>query len=58
MEYARGYGVRELRLETGDKQHAAIRFYRKHGFAEIARFGPYVDSATSICMQRVLPAGR
>lgn len=58
VEYARGYGVWVLRLETGDKQHPAIRFYRRHGFTEIPRFGPYVDSATSICMQRVLPAAR
>jgi len=58
VQYARGNGVRVLRLETGDKQHAAIRFYRKHGFVEIPRFGPYVDSATSTCMQQVLPAAR
>lgn len=40
-----------LRLETGDKQHAAIAFYRRHGFVESARFGPYLDSATSVCME-------
>ena len=39
--------IRLLRLETG-----------KHGFAEIARFGPYVDSATSIRVQRVLTAAQ
>ena len=50
---ARGAGV--LRLETGDKQHAAIGFYRRHGFEVVPRFGPYVDSATSVCMQRPLP---
>lgn len=58
VEYGHGNGVRLRRLETGDKQHAAIRFYRKHGFAEIPRFGPYVDSVTSICMQQVLAAAR
>ncbi len=47
---AKGIGV--LRLETGDKQHAAISFYRRHGFVEVPRFGPYVGSATSVCMQR------
>jgi hypothetical protein len=36
VEYARGSGVQHpLRLETGDQQHAAIRFYRKHGFTDI-----------------------
>ena len=58
VDYAHRNGVRILRLETGDKQHAAIRFYRKHGFTEIPRFGPYVDSTTSICMQQVLTAAR
>lgn len=52
---ARDRGVARLRLETGDKQHAARAFYRRHGFTEVPRFGPYVDSATSICMQRDLP---
>lgn len=51
---ARERGVVRLRLETGDLQHAAIAFYRRHGFAPIPRFGPYVDSATSYCMQRDL----
>ncbi len=46
--------ARVLRLETGDKQQAAIAFYRRHGFREIPRFGPYLDSATSVCMERVV----
>ncbi len=54
VEHARAHGVRVLRLETGDKQHAAVAFYRRHGFAEVPRFPPYVDSATSVCMQRDL----
>jgi dTDP-4-dehydrorhamnose reductase len=52
--HARSNGVRAVRLETGDKQHAAMAFYRRNGFEEIPRFGPYVDSATSVCMQRPL----
>lgn len=51
------HGVRLLRLETGDQQQAAIRFYRRHGFAEVPRSGPYVTSATSVCMARDLIAG-
>jgi putative acetyltransferase len=54
VEHARERGVRTLRLETGDKQHAALRYYRRHGFEEVPRFPPYVDSATSICMERAL----
>lgn len=54
VEYARNHDIDRLRLETGDKQRAAIAFYRRHGFVVVPRFGPYVDSATSVCMQRDL----
>ncbi len=54
LAHAADQGVRTVRLETGDKQLAAIAFYGRHGFAEVPRFAPYVDSATSICMQRTL----
>lgn len=53
--HARTRGARMMRLETGDRQQAAIAFYRRHGFVEVPRFGPYVDSATSVCMQLPLP---
>jgi putative acetyltransferase len=52
--YARDHEIERLRLETGDKQQAAIAFYRRHGFVVVPRFGPYVNSATSVCMQRDL----
>lgn len=54
VSHAREDGLSRLRLETGDKQHAAIAFYRRHGFVHVPRFGPYVHSATSVCMQRDL----
>lgn len=54
LAVARGLGVRVVRLETGERQHAALRFYARHGFTRIPRFGPYVDSATSICLHREL----
>ncbi len=54
VAYARQHAVRVLRLETGDRQQAAIAFYRRHGFVEVPRFPPYTDSATSVCMQRDL----
>jgi GNAT superfamily N-acetyltransferase len=52
VAYGQVHGVGLLRLETGDRQHAALRFYARHGFIEVPRFSPYVDSETSICMQR------
>lgn len=54
LDYGRAHRLDRVRLETGDKQHAAIAFYRRHGFVEIPRFGPYRASQTSVCMQRQL----
>ena len=52
--HARAQRVRTLRLETGDRQQAAIAFYRRHGFEPTPRFGPYVSSTTSVCLARQL----
>lgn len=57
IDYARAHQLDQVRLETGDKQHAAMAFYRRHGFVEIPRFGPYVASRTSVCMQRRVGPG-
>ncbi len=57
VAHADARGARVLRLETGDRQHAALAFYRRHGFVEIPRFGPYVASATSVCLQRPTTRG-
>lgn len=54
VEHARAHGATTVRLETGDKQHAAMRFYARHGFEVVPKFGPYVDSATSVCLAREL----
>lgn len=54
VAHAREAGARVLRLETGDAQAAALRFYARHGFAPVPRFGPYVDSSTSVCLERRL----
>lgn len=54
VAHAEAHGARILRLETGDQQHAALSFYRRHGFVEVDRFPPYTDSEASVCMQRDL----
>jgi putative acetyltransferase len=56
--YARDHRAVVLRLETGDRQEAAISFYRRRGFQVVPRFGPYVDSEASVCMQRDLSSHR
>jgi putative acetyltransferase len=40
-EEARARGVIRLVLETGDVQHAAIRFYECAGFTRCVPFGSY-----------------
>jgi putative acetyltransferase len=52
VTHGREHGVTLLQLETGDRQHAAIRFYARHGFVVVPRFQPYAHSTSSICMQR------
>jgi putative acetyltransferase len=54
VDHAVAHGTTTLRLETGDKQLAAIGFYARHGFVVVDRFPPYVDSATSVCMARTI----
>jgi len=40
-EESRARDVSRLTLETGDAQHAAIRFYERAGFTRCAAFGVY-----------------
>jgi len=58
VDHAAAHDVNVVRLETGDKQQAALSFYRRHGFAEVPRFEPYLSSETSVCMQRELAPDR
>ena len=57
----RGAGLSVLRLETGDKQKAAIRLYERAGFTRCAAFGAYAAMppeavATSVFFEkRVAP---
>ena len=53
-QVARERSIRTLRLETGTRSDAALRFYARRGYERIPAFGPYVGSATSVCMAREL----
>lgn len=43
-----------IKLETGPQQSEALQFYRKHGYCEIERFGPYTDCPSSLCFAKGL----
>ena len=56
---ARAAGIDVLRLETGDRQLAAMRFYERAGFRRCAAFGDYATMppfsiATSVFLEKPL----
>ena len=55
------HGLDVLRLETGDRQPAAIRLYERAGFRQCDAFGEYASMpplaiATSVFFEKRLPA--
>lgn len=51
---ARALGVARLVLETGARQHAALRLYRRNGFVPTEPWGEYIDSPLSVCLEKRL----
>jgi putative acetyltransferase len=51
---ARRLGVSRLVLETGDRQPEAVALALKLGFVRVPRFGRYIDSPLSVCMEKRL----
>jgi putative acetyltransferase len=47
-------GVTRLRLETGPTLSTALTLYRSSGFVDIPKYGEYVRSPTSVCMEKRL----
>jgi putative acetyltransferase len=52
--WAKELGYTEVVLETGNKQHEAIRFYQREGYTVTGNYGQYIGMETSICMKRHL----
>jgi putative acetyltransferase len=53
-EYASANGIPILRLETGERQSAAISLYRSHGYKPRGPFGGYADDHISLFMEKRL----
>ncbi|HNP72269.1 MAG TPA: GNAT family N-acetyltransferase [Kouleothrix sp.] len=51
---ARGFGYARLMLETGDRQHAAIRLYQRAGYARVPCYGKYAEREWSRCFGKEL----
>ena len=49
---ARELGYDTLRLETGNRQQAAMALYESFGFQRIAAFGSHVGDPTSMCYEK------
>jgi putative acetyltransferase len=49
---ARDLGLARLVLETGVHQVEAIALYRRAGFSEVACWGEYASSPTSVCFEK------
>ena len=46
--YAVKNEIGKVCLETGNRHYAALRFYKKMGYSEIARFGNYLPNDISV----------
>jgi putative acetyltransferase len=53
---AAALGYTMLRLETGNRQHAAMTLYESIGFSRIPAFGAYVNDPTSTCYEKSISA--
>lgn len=54
IAFAKGKGLRELKLETGDNLYPAHRLYGRHGFTPCGPFGSYQEGPHSVFMERAL----
>lgn len=53
-EVARTLGAVRLLLETGERQVEALALYERLGFRRCERYGEYVSSPLSVCMEKTL----
>ena len=51
---ARDEGARRVVIHTGDRQHAALKFYDRHGYTPIPVYPPYEAVSYSLCFEKLL----
>lgn len=51
---ARDEGARRVIIHTGDQQHAALKFYDRHGYTPIPVYPPYEAVTYSLCFEKLL----
>jgi GNAT superfamily N-acetyltransferase len=51
---ARDEGASRIVIHTGDRQHAALKFYDRHGYTPIPVYPPYEAVTYSLCFEKVL----
>lgn len=51
---ARQDEVRIIQLETGNRNHAALRLYRGNGYRDRGPFGGYPDDGVSVFLEKAL----
>lgn len=53
-EWACELNYKRTVLETGKRQHEAIRLYEKSGYNRIPNYGQYAEVANSLCFEKIL----
>ena len=51
---ARDAGAGRIIIHTGDRQHAALKFYERHGYTPIPVYPPYEAVTYSLCFEKEL----
>jgi GNAT superfamily N-acetyltransferase len=51
---ARGFGYRELWLETRAVNERAVQFYLKHGYARFPNYGKYTGRPEAACFNKLI----
>lgn len=53
-QWTKELGYKKCVLETGKRQHAAVKFYIKCGYEIIPNYGQYINRSNSICFEKTV----